>query len=222
MCGISGIFGRDWSLAQLDAMVATQRHRGPDGQGIYVDPLNLAGLGHNRLKIIDLSEAGRQPMSNQSGRYHITFNGEIYNYLELRQELQPVHEFRTRTDTEVLLAAYEKWGAACLDRLIGMFAFAIWDECDKSLFAARDRFGVKPFYWHQAVDGTLLIASEIKALHAAGLSKCADEATWAGYLSSGFSDHPRRTFWKGIRTLPAGHSLTWKAGQVRLSRWYDL
>jgi asparagine synthase (glutamine-hydrolysing) len=222
MCGIAGIFGSDWSQTQLSAMVMSQQHRGPDCDGMYVDPTNIAGLGHNRLKIIDLSEAGRQPMSDRSGRYHITFNGEIYNYLELRQELQSVHEFRTRTDTEVLLAAYEKWGAACLDRMIGMFAFAIWDEREKSLFAARDRFGVKPFYYYETPDGTLLIASEIKALHIAGVPRRADESTWAGYLTTGLSDHPQRTFWKGIRALPAGHLLRWEVGQLRISRWYDL
>src|SRR5258706_8516930 len=141
MCGIAGILGTNWSKRQLNAMVASQHHRGPDGQGFYIDPDTVAGLGHNRLKIIDLTEAGKQPMSDPSGRYQIIFNGEIYNYLELRRELDC--PFRSQTDTEVLLAAYEKWGAGCLDRLIGMFAFAIWDERTKKLFAARDRFGVK-------------------------------------------------------------------------------
>src|SRR5262245_36714555 len=117
MCGIAGIFGRDWSLTQSNAMVTSQNHRGPDGQYTSVDRTKVAGLGHNRLKIIDLSEAGRQPMSDHSGRYQISFNGEIYNYLELRQELEAEHQFRTQTDTEVPLAAFEKWGAGCLDRL---------------------------------------------------------------------------------------------------------
>jgi asparagine synthase (glutamine-hydrolysing) len=222
MCGIAGIFGRNWSEAQLSAMVASQRHRGPDGQGTYVDPTHVAGLGHNRLKIIDLSEAGRQPMSDHSSRYHIIFNGEIYNYLELRQELQSGQQFRTRTDTEVLLAAYEKWGEGCLDHLIGMFAFAIWDQRDKRLFAARDRFGVKPLHYHQRLDGTLLIASEIKALHVAGVPQCPDDATWATYLTHGFSDHLDCTFWEGVRALPPGHSLSWREGRLRVSCWYDL
>src|ERR1035441_9434661 len=117
MCGISAMFGRDWSPRQLDSMVASQHHRGPDATGTYVSPSGLAGLGHNRLSIIDLSDAGRQPMSDPSGRYWIVFNGEIYNYLELRTELITDYSFRTKTDTEVLLAAYLKWGDACLDQI---------------------------------------------------------------------------------------------------------
>src|SRR3954463_8238083 len=113
MCGISGIFGRNWNRAQLAAMVASQHHRGPDAEGTYVSDRGVAGLGHNRLSIIDLSAAGRQPMSDPTGRFWIIFNGEIYNYLELREELRADYEFRTRTDTEVLVAAYQKWGAGC-------------------------------------------------------------------------------------------------------------
>jgi asparagine synthase (glutamine-hydrolysing) len=203
-------------------MVANQRHRGPDGSDIYLDPNGLAGLGHTRLKIIDLSEAGRQPMSDPTGRYYLVFNGEIYNYLELRQELESSYRFRTRTDSEVLLAAYAKWGESCLDRLIGMFAFAIWDRRKRSLFAARDRFGVKPLHYHERLDGTLILASEIKALHAAGVPPCADEATWASYLTTGLSDHLGCSFWEGIQVLPPGHMLRWRLGQLRISRWYDL
>lgn len=221
MCGIVGIFGNNWQAAQLDAMVASQQHRGPDGHGIYIDPARVAGLGHNRLKIIDLSEAGRQPMRDNSGQYRISFNGEIYNYLELRDELQSEYQFRTRTDTEVLLAAYDKWGYKCLDRLIGMFAFAIWDEVGQKLFAARDRFGVKPLHYHVTPDGTLLLASEIKALHKAGVAAQPDETTWAGYLTNGLSDNAGRTFWQGINALPAGHTLQWQQGRLQICRWYD-
>src|SRR3989442_7601945 len=125
MCGIAGIIGPGWNRMQLEAMVAIQRHRGPDADGLYVNPAGVAGLGHNRLSIIDLSDAGRQPMSDPTGRYWIVFNGEIYNYLELYAELDANYKFRTRMDTEVLLAAYQRWGRACLDKLIGMFAFMI-------------------------------------------------------------------------------------------------
>src|SRR5207249_12197018 len=125
MCGISAMFGQAWSRHQLDLMVSAQRHRGPDSEGVFVSPSGLSGLGHNRLSIIDLSEAGRQPMSDASGRYWIVFNGEIYNYLELRAELENTYSFRTRTDSEVLLAAWLKWGESCLDRLLGMFAFVV-------------------------------------------------------------------------------------------------
>ena len=201
-------------------MVDSQRHRGPDGEGIYAEPTGIATLGHNRLKIIDLSEAGRQPMTDASGRYHIVYNGEIYNYCELRRELNI--NFRSQTDTEVLLAAYLKWGVGCLDRLIGMFAFAIWDERKKELFAARDRFGVKPVYYHQQADGSLLFASEIKALHAAGLPRSPNPATWATYLAHGLSDTNQDTFWKGVCALPPGHSLRWSDGKLAIARWYDI
>src|SRR5688500_4096232 len=127
MCGIAGKIGSNWSSRQLDAMVASQHHRGPDASAIYVDPTGRAGLGHNRLSIIDLSDAGLQPMASPDGRYWIVFNGEIYNYLELRATLSS-YSYQSRTDTEVILAAYERWGASCLDRFLGMFAFMIWDE----------------------------------------------------------------------------------------------
>lgn len=221
MCGISGCFGRQWKQKQIEAMVAAQRHRGPDAEGVHLNPSSTAALGHNRLSIIDLSAAGRQPMSNHDGSLHIVFNGEIYNYLELRAELSD-YEYRTRTDTEVILAAYERWGAACLDRLVGMFAFLIWDERERKLFAARDRFGVKPLYYHIGPDGDLLAASEIKALHAAGIPAEPDDASWAAYLTHGLKDHSERTFWKGVRQLPAGHCLTWRNGVTGIARWYDL
>lgn len=221
MCGIAGIFGPDWRRPQLEAMVASQRHRGPDAEGVYVDPTRIAGLGHNRLSIIDLSPAGQQPMSSYDGNCRIVYNGEIYNYLELRAEIGD-YPYRSRTDTEVILAAYERWGQDCLDRLIGMFAFLIWDERNRCLFAARDRFGVKPLNYHHQPNGTLLLASEIKALHAAGVPMRLDPVTWSTYLTYGAQDHSERTFWEGVRSLPPGHSLIWQDGQVSLSRWYDL
>ena len=221
MCGIAGIFGHNWERAQLAAMVARQRHRGPDAEGLYVDPQRSAGLGHNRLSIIDLSAAGRNPMMSADGRRWIVFNGEIYNYRELRAELHD-YPYRTQTDTEVILAAYERWGEACLERFTGMFAFMIWDEREQRLFAARDRFGVKPFNYHQHRDGTLFVASEIKALHAAGVPATIDETTWATYFSHGLHDHSPRTFWQNVFTLPAGHALSWQAGETRSWQWYDL
>lgn len=222
MCGIAGIFGSGWDRYQLEAMVDVQRHRGPDAEGLYVSATGIAGLGHNRLSIIDLSEAGRQPMCDSSGRYWVVFNGEIYNYIELRSELSAEYEFRTRTDTEVLLAAFRKWGEACLDKLIGMFAFALWDEASQTLFAARDRFGVKPFYYAQQSDGRLLLSSEIRALHAAGVDPQPDSVTWGTYLTQGLSEHTGRTFWDGVHVLPPGHKLIWKQRQTRISCWYDL
>ena len=221
MCGIAGMIGNGWSRSALEAMVAAQHHRGPDSRGIYVDPQRMAGLGHNRLSILDLSDSGRQPMYDASGNRAIVFNGEIYNYLELREELDG-YPFRSRTDTEVILAAYERWGEACLDRFLGMFAFAIWDEREKRLFAARDRFGVKPLHYHRRPDGGLWLASEIQALHAAGVRAETDAAAWATYLVYGVYDHGSQTFWQGIDSLPAGHQMTWHNGRLEVRRWYDL
>ena len=223
MCGIAGIVSLDGApeLRTVRRMLDTQRHRGPD----FSDALQLghACLGHNRLSIIDLREASNQPFTDGSGRYTLTFNGEIYNYLELRAELASTgYAFRTEGDVEVLLAAYLAWGADCLERLNGMFAFAIYDAEERRLFAARDRFGVKPLAYAQR-DGSLAFASEIKALWAAGVPRSPDEATWAGYLAYGSYGAPDRTFWAGIRQLPAGHALTWSVDdpRARISRWYD-
>ena len=203
-------------------MVACQRHRGPDASGVYVSPEGTAGLTNNRLSIIDLSEKGRQPMSGSKGRFWIVLNGEIYNYLELRKQLADNYEFKTRTDTEVLLAAYERWGEACLNKLIGMFAFAIWDEHTQTLFAARDRFGVKPLYYSRLPSGELAIASEIKALHAIGVRREPDSIMWATYLTYGLYDHSERTFWKNVKALAPGHALRWHDGTSQVRQWYDL
>ncbi|HEU4589065.1 MAG TPA: asparagine synthetase B, partial [Gemmatimonadales bacterium] len=221
MCGIAGIAGGAWFRAQLAAMVASQRHRGPDVRGLRIDYEASAGLGHTRLSIIDPSEAGRQPMASADGRYWISFNGEIYNYVELRDALVG-YPFQTRTDTEVLLAAFQRWGTGCLDRVVGMFAFLVWDTQERRLFAVRDRFGVKPLYYHLADNGSILLASEIKALAAAGVALAPDEVTWATYLVHGMLDHSSRTFWRGIHSLPPGHLLEWHDGQARARTWYDL
>lgn len=221
MCGIAGIFGEGWAGTELVAMVLSQEHRGPDTRGVYVSPRGAAGLGHNRLSILDLSEAGRQPMSNAAGTLWIVFNGEIYNYRELAGELAG-YGFRSQTDTEVVLAAWERWGEGCLDRLIGMFAFLLWDEREQRLFAARDRFGVKPLYYHQRPNGTLLAASEMRALYAAGVEEEANARAWSTYLTYGLHDHSAETFSQGVTALPPGHLMTWQAGRLRVRRWYDL
>ena len=143
MCGIAGILGEP-EAGRVQGMLRVMHHRGPDQTGHYEDATGLCALGHNRLSILDLSPAGCQPMVDASGRYWVVFNGEIFNYLELRQEF-PRYPFKSQSDTEVLAAAYACWGEQCLDKLIGIFAFAVWDTQEKTLFAARDRFGVKPF-----------------------------------------------------------------------------
>lgn len=222
MCGIAGLFGNVWTEVQLRAMVSSLNHRGPDAHGIFIDPQRSAGLGHNRLSIIDLSDAAKQPFSDISERYWLVYNGEIYNYLELKNQLKDFYNFKSSSDSEVVLAAYLKWGPACLDRFIGMFAFLIWDVQEKKLFAARDRFGVKPFYYSYNTDGSLAVASEIKALHKSGVPKNANESTWSTYLSYGTYEHNEQTFWHGISKLPAGEYLFWQQGKLERKRWYNL
>ncbi|MGC6511939.1 MAG: asparagine synthase (glutamine-hydrolyzing) [Parvibaculales bacterium] len=163
MCGIFGIIDGNKSVSERDIKYGMSqiRHRGPDGEGLFISSDKLCGLGHVRLSIIDIAN-GAQPFSAANDRYTVTFNGEIYNYLELRKQLGP-ENFQTESDTEVLLRAYIKWGAKCLDKLRGMFAFAIWDAEKKELFCARDRFGIKPFYW-SAIDDEFYFSSEVKAL----------------------------------------------------------
>src|SRR5262245_8707188 len=198
MCGVSSIAGENWERSHLEAMVAIQNHRGPDDNGICLDRSRKVGLGHNRLSIIDLSPTGHQPMSNGDGTQWIVFNGEIYNHLELRAELGD-GPYRSRTDTEVILKAYERWDEECLDHFIGMFAFVIWDARRQRLFAARDRFGVKPLYYHHSQNGTLRVASEIKALISGGVEAKPDTASWSTYFTYGLYDYSERTFWEGIQ-----------------------
>src|SRR5436190_16636323 len=138
MCGIAGIVGHGWDRRQLESMVSIQHHRGPDDTGKYISPNGQVGLGHNRLSIVDLSSAGHQPMSNSDGTSWLVFNGEVYNHVELHRELHD-YPFRSKTDTEVILAAYERWGENCVDHFVGMFAFALWDERRQHLFCGRDR-----------------------------------------------------------------------------------
>lgn len=207
-----------------ERMTASLAHRGPDGFGVEVWPEHGLAFGHRRLAIIDLTEAGRQPMLAADGQLAVTFNGEIYNYRELRAELAGRgHAFRTRSDTEVLLAAYAEWGDDCLDRLRGMFAFALADFRRREVLLARDRFGIKPLVWAQA-GGGFLFASELRALLASGLvSRSPDpQAVW-DYLSLG-SVPPPATILAGARTLLPGHALRVDfAGGIRREwRWWSL
>src|SRR5437879_13524556 len=164
MCGISGIVspGSPVSQRAVELSLDAQQHRGPDASGSWAD--GVCALGHRRLAIIDLSEAGRQPLSNEDGTLWITFNGEIYNFQALRQRLEGFgHRFRTGTDTEVIVHAYEQWGTECLRRLRGMFAFGIWDQRQRRLFLARDRVGKKPLFYTHRQD-RFLFASELQGL----------------------------------------------------------
>ena len=166
MCGIAGIFDlrgrRDVDRVLLHRMTQIIAHRGPDGDGFHIAP--GIGLGHRRLAIVDLV-TGDQPQFNEDGTVCVIFNGEIYNFQPLMAELTDLgHTFRTRSDTEVIVHAWEEWGEACLDRFNGMFAFALWDAREEALFLARDRLGEKPLYYTTLADGRLLFASELKSL----------------------------------------------------------
>ncbi|WP_439475236.1 asparagine synthase (glutamine-hydrolyzing) [Algoriphagus formosus] len=219
MCGVAAIVGPKASLQNLEGMLALQHHRGPDFTGYWVEPNQIA-LGHNRLSIIDLSAAANQPFVSSDERYHLVFNGEIYNYLELKQKLRFEFEFKTNSDTEVLLAAFIKWGKDCLAELNGMFAFIIWDKKDQSLFAARDRFGVKPLYFSQLAD-SLILSSEIRPHWQIGIPKVPNSDVWYSYLTKGQYGMPDETFWKGIHQIPGGHYLTFKNGDIEIRSWYD-
>ena len=205
MCGICGFTGQIENREQiLDNMMTRIIHRGPDGSGQYLD--GEIAMGHRRLSIIDLS-TGDQPMKNEDGSLVITFNGEIYNYRELREELRKAgHTFATGSDTEVLLHGYEEWQEKLLDRLRGMFAFVIWDIKRKELFAARDMFGIKPFYYAE-VNGQFLYASEIKSmLEYPEYGRQVNTEALEQYLSFEYSVLPE-TFFKGIYRLMPGHYL---------------
>lgn len=217
MCGIAGIIG-DFEMQQLDAMLLSQHHRGPDATGKYNDE-DFAALGHNRLAIIDISPESNQPFLDPSGRYVLVFNGEIYNYIELKTEMQGLYSFKTDSDTEVLLAAFIIYGNQCLQKLNGMFSFAIWDNQDKKLFAARDRFGVKPFFY-SSKHNSFYFSSEIKAIHAAGIPKIPNDKVWASYFAYGSYGNSEETFWDGISQLPGGHFLEYKNQQLVLKKWY--
>ncbi len=219
MCGICGFTGQNVDRGQvLTDMMNRIIHRGPDGAGQYMD--DEIAMGFRRLSIIDL-EGGDQPMRTEDGRLVITFNGEIYNYRELREELKGRgHSFRTRSDTEVLLHGYSEYGVKILDRLRGMFAFVIWDTRKKELFGARDMFGIKPFYYAQA-EGSFIYGSEIKSiLEYPGYEREVNLEALEQYMSFQYSVLPE-TFFKGIFRLPAGHYMIWKDGKLRTRRYFD-
>lgn len=229
MCGIAGIIAMNPALASVEritSMTDALAHRGPDGVAHWTSPGGDAVLGHCRLSIIDLSPLAAQPM-HYADRYSIVYNGEIYNYRELRVMLElQGYRFRTQSDTEVILAAYDAWGTECLQQFDGMFAFAIWDEQKQQLFAARDRFGEKPFFYY-ADRELFMFASEMKALWTAGVEKSMNEGMLFNYLTLGYVQNPKdagETFYKGIRKLPARHFLLYDASQetITLQSYWDI
>jgi len=222
MCGIAGIFHfeteRRADLKVVKSMTDSLSHRGPDGEGFFIHK-NIA-LGHRRLSIIDL-ETGDQPMFNEDNSIVIIFNGEIYNYLELREELKVLgHTFRTSSDTEVIIKAYQQWGVDCQNKFNGMWAFALWDEKKQQLFLSRDRIGEKPLFY-SIVDNTLVFGSEIKSLFAYGVPNEHNLELLEIYLTLSFIPAPH-TFYKGIFKLEAGHYLVITGNTVRKKQFWDL
>ena len=215
MCGIVGVMDLQGSRAISRALVArmneTQFHRGPDEGGLHLEP--GVGLGHRRLSIIDLA-SGQQPLFNEDGSVAVIFNGEIYNYQALISELTGLgHAFRTRSDTEVIVHAWEEWGEDCVKRFRGMFAFALWDRPRETLFLARDRLGVKPLYYAQLADGMLVFGSELKSLAAhPAFRRELDPLAIEDYFALGYVPEPR-TIYAGARKLPPGHTLAIRRGR---------
>jgi len=230
MCGIAGLIDRD-TEARIGAMLETIEHRGRDDEGVWTSAsINEQGqrvcLGHRRLSIIDTSNAGHQPMISHE-RFVVILNGEIYNYRELRDELTGKdHQFRTHTDTEVLLHAWAEWGTTCLDRLNGMFAFALWDDQERSLYLVRDRVGIKPLYYAQMSDKLkfveLAFASEVKSILASGLIKPKlDHQSLHQFLTFLWAPDPN-TLFKGIKTVHPGHFVKIRDGEVTEHKWWDI
>lgn len=225
MCGISLIINKDNSRVNEDVLYAFNKkiaHRGPDDEGFYY--YQGVGMGHRRLAILDLSSAGSQPMT-YGGRYVINFNGCIFNYIELRDELKGLgYTFSTGTDTEVIPAAYDRWGQQCTQRFNGMWSFYILDLSEQLIFASRDRFGLKPFYYYDTA-GCFAACSEIKQLTVLpGFRPVINPGVAADFLEKGEMNYSQETFFKGVLELPAGHQLVYRLSSHTFSiyRWYDL
>jgi asparagine synthase (glutamine-hydrolysing) len=232
MCGIAGIISQD-PEQYMRAMLSSIEHRGRDDEGVWTSEViddygRRVCLGHRRLAIIDTSRAGHQPMLSADGRYVITFGGEIYNYLEIREELKGKgHVFKSQTDTEVLLNGFAEWGKDCLPRLNGMFHFAIWDNLERTLTLARDHVGIKPLYYVHLPEqggkpGSFLFASEVKAILATGLvQRQLDTEALHQFLTFLWAPDPN-TLFKGIKTLPPAHVLTFKNDEISINEWWDV
>ncbi|MCB4755544.1 MAG: asparagine synthase (glutamine-hydrolyzing) [Elusimicrobia bacterium] len=221
MCGISGII--DFKQAVDSKLVARMNsvlsHRGPDGEGLWAD--ENAALGHRRLKILDLTDHAAQPMVSRDKNLIMIFNGEIYNFKDLRTQLGESPSWRSTGDSEVLLRAFEKWGAACLSKLNGMFAFAIWNIKEKTLFAARDRYGIKPFYY-SLKNGRFIFASEIKGILAAGVPREPNYFKIGEFLRWGALDYSEDTWFQGIQSLMPGEYIFLRKNEFRKDKYYWL
>ena len=226
MCGIAGIISPN-PEASIGAMLASIEHRGRDDEGVFVsDAFGENHLktcfGHRRLSILDPTPAGHQPFFSDDKRFVLTYNGEIYNFEEIREELKKKnHKFKTDCDTEVLIKAFEEWRFDCLEKLNGMFAFAVWDEREKTLFAARDRTGLKPLYYAK-IDKNFVFASEIKAILASKLIRAELDREGLNQFLTFLWTVPPHTLFKDIYQLPPAHFLIWKNGEIETREWWDL
>jgi asparagine synthase (glutamine-hydrolysing) len=223
MCGIAGIVSTealdDNAPARVVRMRETLQHRGPDESGLHVG--SFVALAHRRLSIVDLS-TGQQPLSNEDGSVWVVFNGEIYNHADVRRHLEARgHRYRTRSDTETIVHAYEEWGEECVHQFRGMFAFAIWDERKRRLLLVRDRLGIKPLYWARAATG-LVFGSEIKAILASGLVEPAADADALPEVLSTRSIAGGGTLFRGIQKLLPGHLLVFESGDTRVRQYWDV
>ena len=225
MCGIAGQVNLRAPVSEQDinAMNEAIRHRGPDGFGVYLNDERTVGLGHRRLSFLDLSEAGKQPMSVANGKIWITYNGEVYNYIELRAELEGKgYTFKSHTDTEVILHGYEAWGYEVLNRLKGMFAFGIWDDNKKELFLARDRFGIKPLYYYQQ-NNNFVFASEIKGIKAnTTVNTTLDLTSFSDFFVYRYVPSPK-SIWKEVKKIPVASYLVLKAnGDTVVKQYWNI
>ena len=223
MCGIAGILDFRGETVDPEAVRAITRplaHRGPDGEGVFVD--GEVGLGHRRLAILDLTEAGHQPMPCADGRYWITFNGEIFNFVELRQTLEALgHTFHSASDTEVIGIAYHEWGTDCVMHFNGMWAFALWDSHRRELFASRDHFGIKPFFY-RSESRRFVFASELKSfLHLRDFTARENEEAVKQALGDPVAfELTEDSLLDGVRRLPRGHNIIVRASGATISRWW--
>lgn len=229
MCGIAGIVSKNSLLIsreRIESATKCLRHRGPEGEGIWINDERTVAMGHLRLSIIDLSKEAAQPM-HYLERYSIIHNGELYNYIEIREALlKKEYQFFSQSDTEVIVAAYDLWGSDCLQQFDGMFAFAIWDEKEKKLFAARDRFGEKPFFFFYDEE-QLLFASEMKSLWSMGIGKDVNHAMLYNFLTIGYTTNPsdpQETFYQNIYKLPAASFLSFSLtdDQLKIEKYWQV
>ena len=223
MCGICGIINfnnEEADVRSLHKMMQVMKHRGPDDEGVFVD--GNTGLGFVRLSILDLSDAGHQPMCDKSGRYIIVFNGEIFNYIELKEELKSVYDFKTGTDTEVVLAAFKEWGEDCIHRFNGMWAFTIYDKQTKKIFISRDRFGIKPFYYYHDKNRFIFASDIPPILKVLETKPKANSQAVYDYLLFNRTNYSEQTFFENIFKLPHSHNIRFNNNSPEVYRWYNL